>query len=107
MPSTSCGFETREFDRGLTRPFASMSSERHGLTSYDAAYLALAIVDGWVARDIRCGSFGLAAGTRAFTIGPARLSEAPAPYEHAVTWPNYKGASAFLAKLRAEAARPG
>ena len=31
----------------------------------------------------------------------------PAPYEHAVTWPNYKGASAFLAKLRAEAARPG
>jgi len=43
-------------------------------------------------------------------IGPGivpKLSETPAVYEHDVTWPNYKGASAFLAKLRAEAARPG
>ena len=80
-------------------------SERHRLTVYDAAYLALAItLDGsLVTFD---GDLRSAAGSRALSVGPARLSETPAPYEHAVTWPDYKGASAFLAKLRAEAARP-
>ena len=32
-----------------------------------------------------------------------RLHDAPAVYEHDVTWPNYKEASAYLAKLRTEA----
>jgi len=31
----------------------------------------------------------------------------PGVYEHPVTWPNYKGASAYLAKLRVQAGRPG
>ena len=52
-----------------------------------------------------------AAGSRARFLGPGdpghRLSEPPAAYEHDVTWPNYKGASAYLSKLRAEAARLG
>jgi predicted nucleic acid-binding protein len=98
-------FETIDLDRaGLL--LAIDISERHRLTAYDAAYLALATtLDGsLVTFDEALRS---AAGSRAVYIGPSRLSETPAVYEHDVTWPNYKGASAFLAKLRAEAARPG
>jgi predicted nucleic acid-binding protein len=98
-------FETIEIDRALLIVTLD-TSERFGLTTYDAAYLALAIsLDGSLLtldRELRT-----AAGARAVPIGPARLSETPAVYEHPVTWPDYKGASAFLAKLRAEAARPG
>lgn len=98
------GFETRELDRGLII-FSLDVGERYRLTSYDAAYVALAMsMDGLVATFD--AAVRVAAGTRALPIGPARLSEATVPYEHAVTWPNYKGASAFLAKLRAEAATP-
>jgi predicted nucleic acid-binding protein len=96
--------ETVDLDRSLV-VLAIDLAERHGLTAYDAGYLALA-----VSEDASIATFDAAlrsaAGSRAVHIGPARLSEAPAPYEHAVTWPEYKGASAFLAKLRAEAARP-
>lgn len=82
------------------------ASERYGLTTYDAAYLALSIsLDGSLLT--LDGALRTAAGARALPIGPPRLSETPAVYEHDVTWPSYKGASAFLAKLRAEAARPG
>lgn len=97
--------ETVELDRALVILAIDMS-ERHGLTAYDAAYLALAVVlDGsLMTLDARLGT---AAGSRALTFGPTRLSEMPAVYEHEVTWPNYKGASAYLARLRAEAARPG
>ena len=94
---------------GMERPLlilAMDTSERYGLTTYDAAYLALAIsLDGSLMTLDR--ALRTSAGARALPIGPARLSETPAVYEHDVTWPNYKGASAFLAKLRAEAARPG
>jgi predicted nucleic acid-binding protein len=97
--------ETTELDRGLV-VLAIDLAERHGLSTYDAGYLALA-----VSMDASIATFDAAlwaaAGTRAVRIGPARFSETPAAYEHTVTWPNYKGASAFLAKLRAEAARPG
>lgn len=96
--------ETLEVDRALV-VLAIDLTERHGLTTYDAAYLALAM-----SMDAQLATFDkalrAAAGPRAIHIGPARLSETPPPYEHAVTWPDYKGASAFLAKLRAEAARP-
>ena len=97
--------DTVELHRGLLILTIDMI-ERHGLTTDDAAYLALAIsMDGTlVTLDAKLRA---AAGARALQLGPARLSEAPAAYEHDVTWPNYKGASAFLAKLRAEAARPG
>ena len=97
--------ETLAVDRHLV-VFAIDLSERHGLTSHDAAYLALAI-----SMDAHLATFDealrVAAGPRAIHIGPPRLSESPTIYEHSVTWPNYKGASAFIAKLRAEAARPG
>lgn len=81
-------------------------SERHRLSAYDAAYLALAeFVDGSLLTFD--AALRRAAGLRAIHLGPTRLSEARAPYEYPVTWPSYKGASAYLAKLRAEAARPG
>lgn len=78
-------------------------AERHGLTSFDAAYLALAYAS---AADLATLDVELArsAGDRAIVLdGRHRLSEVPAVYEHDVTWPDYKGASAYLAKLRVEA----
>lgn len=80
--------------------------ERFGLTAYDASYLALAErLDGELATLDR--ALAAAAGVRAISFDERhRLSELPAVYEHEVTWPNYKGASAYLAKLRVEAARP-
>ncbi len=77
--------------------------ERHGLTAYDAAYLVLAEnVGGQLATLDR--TLAAAAGSRAITFGDGhRLHDAPAVYEHDVTWPNYKEASAYLAKLRTEA----
>ena len=77
-------------------------AERHGLTAYDASYLAVAMAEEadllTLDRDL-----AFAAGDRAVPIGPSRLHETPAVYEHDVTWPRYKEASAYLAKLRAEA----
>ncbi len=77
-------------------------AERFGLTSYDASYLAVAI-------SLRAKLLTLdadlasAAGDRAVLIGGSpRLHETPTVYEHDVTWPRYKHASAYLAKLRAE-----
>lgn len=98
-------FETVELDRALL-VLTLDGSERHRLTMYDAAYLALAnSLDGsLITLDAALRAAG---GPRVVSVGPARLSETPTVYEHAVTWPDYKGASAFLAKLRAEAARPG
>jgi predicted nucleic acid-binding protein len=98
------GFETVDLDRPLLF-LAIDTSERYGLTAYDAAYLALAIsIDGSLMT--LDAALRAAAGTRAVHVGPSRLSGTPAVYERPVTWPDYKGASAFLAKLRAEAARP-
>ena len=79
--------------------------ERHGLTAYDASYLALAhsLAARLATIDRRLGE---AAG-RAW-IDPARgrpehrTSEEPAPYGSEGTWPEFRGASAYLAKLRAE-----
>ena len=77
-------------------------TERHGLTAYDASYLAIAMAEDadllTLDRDL-----ALAAGDLAVPIGPPRLHETPAVYEHGVTWPRYKEASAYLAKLRADA----
>jgi len=103
------GIETWDPDHGQLL-LTIEAVERFRLTAYDAQYLVLAetqvaplaTLDRALAR---------AAGSRARYLGPGgpghRLSEPPAVYEHAVTWPNYKGASAYLAKLRAEAGRPG
>ena len=95
--------ETIELDRALLVLVIDLS-ERHRLTPYDAAYLALAdSLDGSL-MTLDAVLRG-AAGARALPVGLARLSESSAVYEQDVTWPNYKGASAFLAKLRAEAIR--
>lgn len=77
--------------------------ERHRLTAYDAMYLALAdSLDAGLATFDR--ELAAAAGQRAITFDDGHgLHETPAVYEHQVTWPGYKGASAYLAKLRAEA----
>lgn len=96
-------FKTIQADRaGLI--LALDRAERFGLSAYDAAYLALAET---VAAELLTFDAALrrAAGDRAVHLGK-RLSETSAAYEHDVTWPNYKGASAYLAKLRAEALRP-
>ena len=102
------GIESRDADRGQLLLTIS-AVERFRITAYDAQYLILAetLVAPMATLD---RSLARAAGARALYLGPGdpghRLSEPPAVYEHDVTWPNYKGASAYLAKLRAEAARP-
>ena len=97
----SLEFETVELDRATLLSAVDLS-ERHGLSAYDAMYLALAdALDGsLLTLDRRLEA---AAGPRAASLGRHRLAETPATYEHAVTWPNYRGASAYLAQLRAEA----
>lgn len=76
--------------------------ERLGLSAYDALYLALAeTLRGDLATfDQRLVT---AAGSRAISMDHGhRLHEPGVAYEHEVTWPRYKEASAYLAKLRAE-----
>ena len=97
--------ETIEQDRGLVVSGLDLA-ERHDLTAYDAAYLALAIrLDAQLLTLDR--RLALAAGQRAVGIGERRVSEPRQTYEREVTWPNYRSASAYLAKLRAEAVRGG
>ncbi len=97
--------ESREADRGQLLLTIS-AVERFGITAYDAQYLVLAesLIAPLATLD---RALARAAGPRALHLGPGatshRLSEEPATYEHAVTWPNYKRASAYLAQLRAEA----
>ncbi len=93
--------QTVDLDRALLVATLDVA-ERHGLTAYDATYLALAdATDGGLLTFDR--PLSTAAGAKAIALDGLRLSEAPAPSGHDVTWPNYKGASAFLARLRADA----
>ena len=103
----SLGIETVESSRPMLIQVIDRV-ERHDLTPYDAMYLALTeTVDGRLATLDR--PLAMAAGPRAITFGDGRrLHDAPSVYEHDVTWPNYKHASAYLARLRAETlAEPG
>jgi len=83
--------------------------ERHRLTAYDAAYLALAHT---LASRLTTLDRQLAEAAGVYYLDPTddrprhRTSEVPAPYRSEGTWPEFKGASAFLAKLRAEARQP-
>ena len=62
------GFETRELDRGLIILSLDIG-ERHRLTSYDAAYVALAMsMEGWSPHSMR--QFGLPPGTRVYRSAP-------------------------------------
>lgn len=84
-------------------------AERFGLSTYDAAYLALAeSLDAELATMDR--ALGRAAGSRLVSVErpPRRLSEERAPYDSSaqVTWPDYSGAASYLSSLRAELRRP-
>lgn len=98
----SFGLRTVNPDRG-TLVLVIDRVERLGLSSYDALYLAVAeSLKADLATFDR--QLAAAAGPRAVTFdGGHGFHEMPAVYEHDVTWPSYKGASAYLAKLRAEA----
>lgn len=79
--------------------------ERHRLTAYDATYLALSTsLHGDLATLDR--RLAQAAGPSAIYLGPdpppRRLSEEREPYGAEPTWPDFAGASAYLARLRAE-----
>lgn len=76
--------------------------ERFRLTAYDSMYLATAeYLDAELATLDR--ALIAAAGRRAITFSDGhRLHEPPAVYEQDVTWPRYKEASAYLAKLRSD-----
>lgn len=97
----------------LGRPLLLLAldlAERHRLSMYDAAYLAIAESLGALlfSADVELVA---AAGSRG-VLPPSgsdhRLSERPAQYgtEHLRTWPDYSGASSYLSKLRAESAKP-
>jgi predicted nucleic acid-binding protein len=103
------GLETVEVDRAMTL-LAIDRAERFALTTYDAAYLALAeVLDATLYTSDR--ALLAAAGPRGLAVTGAAdhpLSETPQEYavERRSTWPDYSGASAYLAKLRSEASRP-
>ena len=102
------GVETVAIDRPLLL-LALDRAERYVLTTYDAAYLALAeTLDGLLFSADR--ELVAAAGVRGLSpVGSPghRLSDEPASYEPSTrrTWPSYSGASAYLAKLRSEVAQ--
>ena len=101
--STSWDLTTVESDR--TQVLLTIDLvERFRLTAFDAAYLALAQIYGSRSGDARCSNspkrLGSARSRSTIGVGCPRPRT---PYEHDVTWPDYKGASAYLAKLRVEA----
>jgi predicted nucleic acid-binding protein len=103
------GLITIELDRPLLL-LAMDLAERHDLTMYDAAYLAIAESLGSLLFSAD-RELVAAAGSRGLSPSSSsdhRLSEKPETYqvERRSTWPDYSGASAYLAKLRSEATRP-
>lgn len=95
------GIESVRVDRALLLVGIDMQ-HAHGLSAYDAAYLALAQVEGarLLTLDARLAA---AAGGRAIEIDgwPRRLSEDAAPYgREPVDWARF---GPYLARLRAEA----
>ncbi len=95
----------------LDRPLLLLAidhAERFGLSTYDAAYLALAeSLDAELAT--MDGALEQAAGPRLATgrHSKRRLSESEAGYGSTgrATWPDYSGAASYLASLRAELRR--
>ncbi len=103
------GLATIPVDRPLLL-LALDRAERFGLTTYDAAYLALAeTLDATLYTSDR--ALLAAAGSRGLAVGGAtdhRLSEVPSTYSagRRPTWPDYSRAAAYLSKLRAEVDQP-
>lgn len=97
----SLGIETVEADRASVLAVIDLV-ERHDLTAYDAAYLALALsLDADVATADR--RLALAAGDRAIRIGLAGgIEEERAGYRpRRPSWPAWADAGEYLAGLRA------
>jgi predicted nucleic acid-binding protein len=95
------GIDTIPLDRPLLLVTIDLQA-RHGLSAYDAAYLALAEIEDarLLTLDRR---LALAAGPRAIHtvgLGLERLSETSAPYGEPVDWARF---GPYLARLRAEA----
>ena len=91
------GLDTVEIDRpGLLLALDLMV--RHGLTAYDAVYLALAEVeDAWLLTlDVRLAA---AAGERSAVLGRGRARETPAAYGD-VARPRWATHGRYLAELR-------
>jgi predicted nucleic acid-binding protein len=89
---------------GVARVMIIDRAERQRLTAYDAAYVVLAeVADGKVLTTDQ--DQARAAGRRAILVDAGgRISEPPAPYEIEPTWPTWRGAAAYLAELRRQAA---
>ena len=105
----SLGIETRDVTRAELLLIVD-AVERHGLTAYDATYLALAVsADASLVTTDR--SLAEAAGERAVLLGtPSRVSERQARYEAASrtasarsSWAAWPGAAAYLRELRERA----
>jgi predicted nucleic acid-binding protein len=76
---------------------------RHGLSAYDAAYLALAeSADGLLLTFDR--RLAVAAGSRALTPAAGHTIE-EAPETYGPTWAEWPGAAAYLRQLRAQVVR--
>lgn len=97
------GIDTVEAD-ALARVSGIDLIERHGLSAYDAAYLALAEAAAAELLTLD-GRLAAAAGRRAILIGPeGQIAEVGEPYEAEPTWPRWRGAAAYLGELRRRAA---
>lgn len=100
----AAGIETVELDRP-TLLLALDAVVRHGLSAYDAAYLAVAqAADAeLLTADAFLADAAAAAGVQVRLVGPGRIAESPAPYVTASpgTWADWPGAAAYLADLRA------
>ena len=97
----AAGLETVELDRPMLL-LAIDAIVHHGLTAYDAAYLALA--DAADARLLTADvTLAAAAGSRGLLIGQdAGIRERPASYKpaRAPAWAAWPGAAAYLRELR-------
>ena len=94
------GLQTLEIGRPALLAIIDLV-ERHDLSAYDAAYLALAdSLDAELATADR--RLALAAGDRGLFIGPDQgIAEERAAYcPREPTWPSWPGAGAYLAELR-------
>jgi predicted nucleic acid-binding protein len=96
----AAGLETVEVDRPMLL-LAIDAVVRHGLTAYDAAYLALA--DAADARLLTAdATLAAAAGSRGLLVGKSRqLREEAVKYHPVSSWADWPGAAAYLRELRA------
>ncbi|HVL53382.1 MAG TPA: type II toxin-antitoxin system VapC family toxin [Vitreimonas sp.] len=98
------GMTTVEIDR-MQLVLTIGRVEQYGLTAYDAAYLALAHSSS---AKLATLDRRLATAAGAHFVDPLgepghRTSEEPAIYESEGSWPEFREASAFLARIRSQA----